>query len=112
MTFRLVAAAAAFVCAAAGVPLAAQDTSAAKPDEKPPTIAKKTEGMRKIDGFMPLYWQESAGKLFMEIARFKQEVLYQVSLPAGLGSNPVGLDRGQLGDSAIVFFDRVGQKVL
>jgi hypothetical protein len=31
-----------------------------------------------------------------------QEMLYQVSLPAGLGSNPVGLDRGQLGDSSVV----------
>ena len=61
---------------------------------------------------MPLYWQPSAGKLFMEIGRFNQEMLYQVSLPAGLGSNPVGLDRGQLGDSSVVAFERIGPKVL
>ncbi len=33
-------------------------------------------------------------------------------LPAGLGSNDIGLDRGQLGDSQIVRFERVGPRVL
>ena len=32
-----------------------------------PTIASKVEKLQKIDGYMPLYWQASAGKLFMEI---------------------------------------------
>ena len=97
-----------------GAPLvSAQDKPAAdKPPEKLPTIADKVKGLRKIDGFMPLYWQESAGKMFMEIGRFNQEILYQVGLPEGLGSNDVGLDRGQLGDTSIVRFDRVGPKVL
>ena len=35
-----------------------------------------------------------------------------MSLPAGLGSNPVGLDRGQLGDSSVITFERIGPKVL
>src|SRR5260221_7604003 len=86
---------------------AAKDT----PD-KLPTIASKVEKLQKIGGYMPLYWQASAGKLFMEIGRFNQEMLYQISLPAGLGSNPVGLDRGQLGDSSVVSFERIGPKVL
>ena len=87
--------------------------SAAQDADKPlPTITSKVEKLQKIDGYMPLYWQASAGKLFMEIGRFNQELLYQVSLPAGLGSNPVGLDRGQLGDSSIVTFERIGPKVL
>jgi hypothetical protein len=80
--------------------------------EKLPSIADKVKGLQKIDGYIPLYWQSATGKLFMEIGRWKQEMLYQVSLPAGLGSNPVGLDRGQLGDSSIVTFERIGQKVL
>ncbi len=91
------------------VPLAAQDQ---KPPDTLPTIASKVEKLKKIDGYMPLYWQESTGKLFMEIGRFNQELLYQISLPAGLGSNPVGLDRGQLGDSSVVVFERIGPKVL
>jgi len=89
----------------------AQDADKDKTD-KLPTIAAKVEKLQKIDGYMPLYWQPSAGKLFMEIGRFNQEMLYQVSLPAGLGSNPVGLDRGQLGDSSVVTFERIGPKVL
>lgn len=73
---------------------------------------KKVEKLQKIDGFMPLYWDAGAGKMFLEISRFKQEFLYQVSLPAGLGSNPVGLDRGQLGRTFVVYFERVGGKIL
>ena len=86
-------------CAALAGTAQAQDKPAAETPEKLPSIADKTKGMQKIDGYMPLYWQAATGKLFMEIGRFNQELLYQVSLPAGLGSNPVGLDRGQLGDS-------------
>ena len=103
-----------FVCAAC-LPYRcdAQDKPAGdKPPEKLPTITEKVKDLRKIDGFIPLYWQESTGKIFMEIGRFNQEILYQVGLPEGLGSNDVGLDRGQLGDTSIVRFDRVGPKVL
>lgn len=92
-------------------PVHGQDKEKADP-EKRPTITTRTEGMQKLDGYIPLYWQATSGKLFMEVGRFNQEMLYQVSLPAGLGSNPVGLDRGQLGDSQIAFFERIGQKVL
>src|SRR5262249_1600214 len=76
------------------------------------SIAGKTAGMRKIDGYMPLYLDEAGGRLLMEISRFQKEFLYQVSLPAGVGSNPLGLDRGQLGNTRIVYFERAGPKVL
>jgi hypothetical protein len=78
----------------------------------PARYSDKIAGLRKIDGFMPLYWDESTGKMWMEIDRFGVEILYQVSLPAGVGSNPIGLDRGQMGDSAVVVFERIGPKVL
>ena len=107
---------AAVVCLSLASHVSAQESDksakADQPPEKLPTIAAKVEKLQKIDGFMPLYWQASTGKLFMEIGRFNQEILYQVSLPAGLGSNQVGLDRGQLGDSSIVAFERIGPKVL
>src|SRR5688500_18281321 len=76
------------------------------------SFEKKVDKLQKIDGFMPLYWDAKSGKMYLEISRFKREFLYQVSLPAGLGSNPVGLDRGQLGRTFVVYFERVGQKVL
>ena len=72
----------------------------------------KTAGMTKIDGYMPLYWDAKMGKMLLEITRLNQEFLYQVSLPAGVGSNPIGLDRGQLGRTFVVYFERVGPKVL
>src|SRR5262249_29259129 len=72
------------------------------------TSAAKPAGMQKIDGYVPLYWDTGAGKMWMEITRFNTEMLYQVSLPAGVGSNPIGLDRGQLGGTYVVYFERVG----
>ena len=48
----------------------------------------------------------------MEVPRFDREFLYQVTLTTGVGSNPIGLDRGQLGSTKVVSFRRVGPKVL
>ncbi len=76
------------------------------------SFEKKVDKLQKIDGFMPVYWDVKNGKMFLEIARFNQEFLYQISLPAGVGSNPIGLDRGQLGRTFVVYFERVGPKVL
>jgi hypothetical protein len=76
------------------------------------SIAAKTTGLQKIDGYLPLYWDAASGKMWLEIARFDTEILYQTSLPAGIGSNPIGLDRGQLGGTYVVSFERVGPKVL
>jgi hypothetical protein len=81
-------------------------------DKPAATIASKTASLKKLDGFMPLYWDEKDGKLLMEIGQFDTELLYQVSLPAGVGSNPIGLDRGALGDTHVVTFQRIGPKVL
>ena len=61
---------------------------------------------------MPMYWDELRGRLLLEVSRFDTECLYQVSLPGGLGSNPVALDRGQLGGSWVVRFERTGPRVL
>jgi len=77
-----------------------------------PTIAAKAAGMARYDGFIPFYWDERGGKIWLEIERFDQEFFYYSSLPAGLGSNDVGLDRAQVADSRVVRFHRVGPKVL
>ena len=80
--------------------------------QKPQTIAEKVAGMEKFPGFFPFYWDAKAGKIWLEIDKWNTEFLYVESLPAGIGSNDIGLDRGQLGNSAIVRFDRVGPRVL
>jgi hypothetical protein len=76
------------------------------------TIAEKTSGATKLDGYFPLYWDSSAGKLYLEIARMSTEFLYVTSLPSGLGQNDVGLDRGEILSSRVVRFERTGPKVL
>ncbi|HYP00953.1 MAG TPA: DUF5117 domain-containing protein, partial [Pyrinomonadaceae bacterium] len=80
--------------------------------DKDKSIRTRVKGLQKLDGYVPLYWDAETGKLLMEIERFNSEFLYQVSLPTGVGSNPIGLDRGQLGSTNVVFFERTGQKVL
>lgn len=79
---------------------------------KPKTIAEATANTRKIAGFFNFYWDDRAGKMWLEIDKLGQEFLYIVSLPAGVGSNDIGLDRGQLGRTRIARFDRVGPRIL
>ena len=62
--------------------------------------------------FMPVEFDATAGKLMLHINHVGDEFLYVVSLPAGVGSNPIGLDRGEMGETHVVRFERVGPKVL
>lgn len=77
------------------------------------SIETKVSGMTRLDGFVPLHWNESDGKLYLEVVP-GSELLYQTSLASGVGINwyPVGLDRNQLGRTAVVRFERIGPKVL
>jgi hypothetical protein len=103
---------AAWLCVAV---VCASGASAQQQESKPSapkSIGERTAGLQKIDGFVPLYWDARGGLMLMEIPRFDTELLYQLSLPAGVGSNAIGLDRGQLGASRVVVFQRIGQKVL
>ena len=83
-----------------------QDTSA------PPTIEEKTAAMDRMDGFFPIYWEESAGRIWLEIGLWDTDVLHAAGIGAGLGSNDIGIDRGQQSGSRVVRFHRVGPKVL
>src|SRR5947209_6328622 len=81
-------------------------------DAKIPTITERVSGMERFPGYFPFYWDAKAGKLWLEIDKWNSEFLYVESLPAGIGSNDIGLDRGQLGQSHIVRFERTGPRVL
>ena len=85
-----------------------QNTTIANADP----IAEMTKSMSKTAGYISFYWDESKGNIFLEIDKLDQEILYVNSLPAGIGSNDIGLDRGQLGDTRIVKFQKVGPKIL
>jgi hypothetical protein len=85
--------------------------SSAAVAQETPTIESKTAGMEKMEGFYTLFWDESEGKVWLEIDRFNEDFIYQISLAAGLGSNDIGLDRNQLGGTYIVRFERRGPKI-
>ena len=80
--------------------------------QKLPAIVDKTKDMKKQEGFVNYYWEDATGKIWLEFKKIDEEILYQQSLPAGLGSNDIGLDRGLLGDTRVVKFSRVGRKLL
>ncbi len=77
-----------------------------------PSIEERTTGLRKIDGYFPLYWDERTGTMLLEIPRFDSDFLLSTGLSAGLGSNDIGLDRGGGGQGRVVQFQRVGPRVL
>lgn len=77
-----------------------------------PTITAKTKGMEKHEGFFTYYWDQDAGKVWLEIDRLNKKFLYINSLTHGIGSNDIGLDRNQIGDTRIVYFERRGPKIL
>ena len=98
----------AVLCVSA-VNLLAEDSG--KPEEVV-SIAKKTTGMKRMDGLFPLDWDARSGKLYLEIGSFNKDFLMLDSLPYGVGSSELGLDRGQLGRGRVVRFYRSGAKVL
>jgi len=77
-----------------------------------PSITDKTKGMKSYKGFINFFWDEKDGKIWLEIKHFDTEFLYVDFLSHGLGSNDIGLDRGQIGPTRIVKFHRIGPKVL
>ncbi|HUG41737.1 MAG TPA: zinc-dependent metalloprotease [Longimicrobiales bacterium] len=76
-----------------------------------PAIGAKVSGLDRKAGFLPLYWDEAEGKLWLEVPDTLGELLYVHSLAAGIGSNDIGLDRNQLGSTRVVRFERAGRKL-
>lgn len=76
------------------------------------SIAGFTSDMNKQVGFFNFYYDEEVGRMFLEVDKIDQEFLYVNSLAAGIGSNDIGLDRGQLGGERVVRFEKHGNKLL
>jgi hypothetical protein len=93
-----------------GADRAARATTDASSPTK--SIAEAAKGMEKIDGFIPVYLDPKGEKIYLEIPRDSMRVLYLLSLATGLGSNPIGLDRGSGQAQQIARFDRVGDRML
>ncbi|NLR70611.1 DUF5117 domain-containing protein [Novosphingobium sp. ERN07] len=65
----------------------------------------------RMDGFVPLTWDAAKGRVLIEVPAFDTDILYYVSAASGGGSVELPLDRGIL-ESAVIRFQRVGQRVL
>jgi len=77
-----------------------------------PDFTVELAGFQHMPGFIDLYWDERKGRLIFGIDRFDEDFLYQSALARGVGSNDLGLDRGQLGATRVVRFIRSGPKIL
>ena len=62
-------------------------------------------------GFFNFNYHSQKDQLFLSVDKLDQEFLYVNSLSQGIGSNDIGLDRGQLGNKRIVYFTKTGNKL-
>ena len=81
-----------------------------------PTVEDRTQGLEKNEGLLTLYFDRQRGKIYLELPEAADsdaghQYLYVEGLVTGLGSNDVGLDRGQIGPARLVELRRVGGKV-
>ena len=76
------------------------------------SFSNPIKAMQENPGFFTYYWEEKTGKIWLAVDQWDEEFLYVPSLAAGVGSNDIGLDRGQLGRERVVKFIRVGPKAL
>ena len=77
-----------------------------------PSIEEAVADAEPLTGYFNLYWSDSTAQLYWEIDQLNQEFLYQVSMASGLGSNPVGIDRGQLSSTYVLSPKRIGPRLL
>ena len=102
-----------FACAA----LVATAASSAVADPLP-TVAKKTEGLERRLGLLPVWVDRQRGQLWLELPAPSAadgvvgRYLYIEGITTGMGSNPVGLDRGQIGATQVVTLRLVGGRLV
>lgn len=73
---------------------------------------KDNKSVQKFEGYFTFYYDSSKDKVYLEVDKLNSEFLYVNSLSEGIGSNDIGLDRGQLGGERVVKFQKAGNKLL
>lgn len=74
-------------------------------------IAEKVKSMKAHTGYFNFYYDESNDKIYLEVKKLNEEFMYVYSLAQGVGNNDLGLDRGQLGNEQVVYFEKQGNKI-
>ena len=73
---------------------------------------EKTKNFQKFSGYFNFYYDDATDKVYLQVDDLEKEFLYVYSLSSGIGSNDIGLDRGQLGNEQVVYFKKAGNKLL
>ncbi|MCU6501239.1 zinc-dependent metalloprotease [Rugamonas sp. A1-17] len=95
---------------APGLATAAESTAAAsQPAVK--KIVDVTRGLQSQPGFIDVWRDTDKGRVLLSVSVLEQPFLLLSSLPYALGSNDVGLDRGQPGEMRMVHFEKHGAKL-
>jgi hypothetical protein len=74
-------------------------------------IADATRGLQSQPGFIDVWRDAAKGRVLLSVAALEQPFLLLSSLPYALGSNDVGLDRGQAGEMRMVHFEKRGARL-
>ncbi|APQ18563.1 zinc-dependent metalloprotease [Maribacter hydrothermalis] len=75
-------------------------------------FSEQKKDFKKYEGFYDFFYDEAKDKIYLEVNTLNKEFLYVYSLSSGIGSNDIGLDRGQLGNEQVVYFKKAGNKLL
>jgi hypothetical protein len=88
----------------------AQSSTAGQKISASPSLAVRTQGMNKNEGYFTFYYDEKEGRVLLEIPdkMLNKEFLYVNAMPEGGGGAG---DRGTVGGYRIVKFIKVGPKI-
>lgn len=70
------------------------------------------KNLKSYKGYFDFYYEDATDKIYLNVKKLNDEFLYVNSLASGVGSNDIGLDRGQIGRERIVYFKKAGNKLL
>jgi hypothetical protein len=89
----------------------------AQGDARAKTLEGRVAGLEARPGFLDLYVDKDRAQVFAALPApaadgVSVRFIYSTGLTAGLGSNPVGLDRGYASSGEIVRFRQIGGKVV
>ncbi len=76
------------------------------------SIAQRTNGLERHDGYLPFYVDPVRGRVLIEVPRLKEDLLYFAQVAKGVGNVDLGIDRGAGGGSKVLYFDRQGNRAL
>ena len=73
---------------------------------------EKKEDLKSYDGFFDFHYNQNEDEIYLEVDSLNTAFLYTQFLTTGVGSNDIGLDRGQLGNTKVLEFRKAGNKLL